>query len=473
MGNTQTGFERQLGRLAGNMVGNIIADITGLDQSEHRTHHRANDKIKQSREDRALRDQLNSIDDAVLENVDSIREIEFAVQAKELYNQIESLELQMAAESWHASIEEEGRIRNKFTNALYKKYSLGIKHLEKIDPFYDGLFHFKVKRYLWRWSKFIVTWLPWNICFILPFGALAIWGISDWYDTFYYDYQRYLFWGVIAFLVVLRIYISNFRQIHALFRRKKQYPEKEDFLQQEASLVEEVDDVVEKPKNKVEMTTDSILMEAHKNLWVKYGQLSEIMERGFSFCRNRYHADILILGFNSQRIVNSQRNLEYTIPYRTEGYWGNVNRMIVSKKTNIRYRSTYLDIFSFIEEDHQKSMEQVVMNSQLFPYLVDQITITQMAIEDIIKPKVIIVIDQDAWAFLGKLPEFTWMGYEFESIGDCRGFEVCKITGFQNAGDRVNKDGRDMTSLIGTKVIFANREGYKKYPTPEILLEYL
>lgn len=231
MSSIKTGFGRQLGRLGANAVGNKIAEWTGLDQSEHRTFHRGENKAKEQAEARANKSMLNSIDSAVIDNVDEVRDIVFSENPKELFQQLETLEVQMASETWRMAIgggseedqsqNEENKIRNKYPDALYAKFRKGIEHLEKIDPFYEGIFHFKIKKYLWGWKKFILKYMPFSI-FGIFIGALAIPGIcTEKYAKFTETHQYVIFWGVIGLCVFLRLYIPFRRQIHALLHKHK------------------------------------------------------------------------------------------------------------------------------------------------------------------------------------------------------------------------------------------------------------
>lgn len=231
MSSIKTGFGRQLGRLGANAVGNKIAEWTGLDQSEHRTFHRGENKAKEQAEARANKSMLNSIDSAVIDNVDEVRDIVFSENPHELFQQLETLEVQMASETWRESISggseeeqersEENKIRNKYTDVLYAKFSKGVEHLEKIDPFYEGIFHFKWKKYHWGWKKFFQKYTVLAFFAILmPVIFVPLILVQE-YEEFTHTYQYVIFWGVIGIVVVLRIYLPLRRQIHALLHKHK------------------------------------------------------------------------------------------------------------------------------------------------------------------------------------------------------------------------------------------------------------
>jgi len=114
-------------------------------------------------------------------------------------------------------------------------------------------------------------------------------------------------------------------------------------------------------------------------------------------------------------------------------------------------------------------MKKIFLNPRTFNYVVDQVTVTQNFIEDIITPKVIVVLNKEVEAFFGHVKKLTWMGYTFRPVGDINGLEVLEITGFSDARDRLAQDTRRQTNLIGTKIIFTGVSEYKKYPKAEQL----
>lgn len=231
MGSLKTGFGRQLGRLGANAVGNKIAEWTGLDQSEHRTFHRGESKAKEQAEARANKNMLNFIDSAVIDNVDDVRDIIFSEDPKELFLQLETLEVQMASETWREAIDsgadeeqrqnEENKIRNKYPDALYSKFCKGIEHLKKINPFYEGIFHFKFKKYFWGWKKFFQKYTVLAFFAILMAAIFVPLILVQGYEKCTHTYQYVIYWTVVGLFVILRLYIPFRRQIHALMHKNK------------------------------------------------------------------------------------------------------------------------------------------------------------------------------------------------------------------------------------------------------------
>ena len=74
---------------------------------------------------------------------------------------------------------------------------------------------------------------------------------------------------------------------------------------------------------------------------------------------------------------------------------------------------------------------------------------------------------------MGKIKGFTWMGYEFKTIKSVKGFELCEITGFSKAKDRISQDTRLTSNLVGTKILFADGLNPDYYPTADEILEIL
>ena len=200
----------------------------------------------------------------------------------------------------------------------------------------------------------------------------------------------------------------------------------------------------------------------HDYLWGKYGTINNIMKRGYKICQNITQKDILIVGYNPKyNTDNSIDNLSiYPLPEDAI-----INQLLVSPQKNLRYKTAYIDLFSFQESDHQIANQQIVLNPQLFGYVVEQICLTQNMIEEIIKPKLIIILNQDSWAYFGKLPQFTWMGYHYQSLGQIQNHEVCRISDYTDNNDRINRE-REHTNLKGTCVLFLSENNLKNIPTP-------
>ena len=229
----------------------------------------------------------------------------------------------------------------------------------------------------------------------------------------------------------------------------------------------------EKARRKMEEEAKLPKMQRRYNaLWQQWGKVHPILERGYRISINEQHKDVLILGFNCQLGVTKEPNV-YRFPI-VEYYVGDrMKRMLVSQSNNLVNRTTYMELFGYKEEDHIVGMQNIVCNPEVFGYVAAQISLSQEVIEDIIIPKLIITLNKDIWAFMGKIKGFTWMGYEFKTIKSVKGFELCEITGFSKAKDRISQDTRLTSNLVGTKVLFADGLNPDYYPTADEILEIL
>ena len=108
------------------------------------------------------------------------------------------------------------------------------------------------------------------------------------------------------------------------------------------------------------------------------------------------------------------------------------------------------------------------------PFIVDQINLTQHIIEDVIKPKVIIVKNKESAAYWGKLENdgIIWMGYKFEYMKTLVCGELFKITGLIESSERIAPEIK-ISNIENTLVLFTQHinqyTAKEKRPTPEIL----
>lgn len=287
--------------------------------------------------------------------------------------------------------------------------------------------------------------------------------------------------AIIAFVIWMKIKRNKARKLRAEARCALMNNDKA----QPSQTITEAPQVMnfaasESPKqrNTVPETTSNIedrikkIEEKYYILWGKYGHLNEIMNRGFAACKINRQSDILIVGFNPSYPPNSPKgNHFYPFPDSMNGFWGRVNGMLVSDNVNLKPRAAYLDMFAFRETDQNTGLNQIVCNSESFDYVVDQVSLIQDCIENIIKPRFIIIKNKAAWAFWGKEIQYTWMGYDFKHIEDTPYGELCVIEGFRNDNDRINKH-LTSTALLGTYVLFTTHTA-QVYPTPSFIEKYI
>lgn len=146
MGRTSNSFKGQIGRDAGKVVSNLLFG------DKHATPHRhiiANSK-KQIAEDESNhridienKNQMFGLDSVVLQNIDLVAGIKIPHEKLELIDLLSELTTQLSANKWDQIFDEENRIRNKFTDALFDKYKQCVFSLEAIDPATAQLAYYK------------------------------------------------------------------------------------------------------------------------------------------------------------------------------------------------------------------------------------------------------------------------------------------------------------------------------------------
>ena len=470
-----TSFSRGFWRRAGQNTADRLSNaVFGENWARPIKHIRA--ETASRRQHLAEEAQLNSLHSAILGNADSVRSVEFAEDEKNLVEQLHDMAIQLKAESWNTIIasDEEGkenRMRNQFTDTLFSKFKHGVTLLERQNPFHRDIWYFKWVQYIATWRK-IIGKLSFLLLMILPIVIgliyLGIESAYEWYqDQITYDNYLYicLFWFGVICVIALRIYIAFFYQVNALISNvhKKRKEKKQQMVQKSGEIAPAI--AVETQTSEEEATIDpnEIMQTEHDYLWDKYGNSNEIMRRGYHICHNSTQKDILLVGYNpsfdkGEKVGNQQ---VYQLPDREA-----IKKMLVSSQTDLRDRAAYIDLFSFRESNHQIANQQVVLNPQMFNYIIEQVCLSQNMIEEVIRPKVIIILNKDTWAYFGKLPEYTWMGYRYLTCSAIIPHEFSRIVDNSNKTDRINIE-REQTNLKNTKVLFLDENDLQSFPTPE------
>jgi|SRR5690606_11104328 len=189
-----------------------------------------------------------------------------------------------------------------------------------------------------------------------------------------------------------------------------------------------------------------------------------IKERGFCYSINNSQKDILITGINPSFRYNSDKNGSFGFDIQTEfqnikydNYWSPLKKMIYDNEVNIdlRVNTAYLDIFYFREKDQNVLRKEILPNQNGIQFVADQINLTQHIVEEIIKPKVIIVKNKESSVYWGKLADkgIIWMGYDLEFIENTIIGELFRIKGLISSQERIAPE-INSTNLKDTLVLF-------------------
>ena len=171
----------------------------------------------------------------------------------------------------------------------------------------------------------------------------------------------------------------------------------------------------------------------------------EILKRGYAVPENIGKADLLIIGINPSfgKTENDIRTeYKHTFPCFEElkgsenktTYWKEIFKFIPQ---NIKCE--HIDLFT-IREAEQNKINEIGSNSSGLDFLVKHMWITQQMIENVIKPKLIVLANRGAGAYFGKHPQYTWIGYDLEPYyiegletinSPKEEGELCSIAGFK------------------------------------------
>lgn len=198
----------------------------------------------------------------------------------------------------------------------------------------------------------------------------------------------------------------------------------------------------------------------------RFKNLPQIVhERGFLFAQNNSQKDILITGINpSFRESDSKdsRFFDFNLVLsesRWDNYWGPVKKMVYDKSENIDLREhcAYLDILYFREKNQLFLKKELLLSNEGLHFVAAQINLSQHIIEEIIKPKVIVVKNKESHAYWGKYSQkgIYWMGYKLEALKKLYCGDLYKIVGLHNSNERIATE-ISKTNLENTIVLFSH-----------------
>ncbi|MDR0694332.1 MAG: hypothetical protein LBF81_03415, partial [Prevotellaceae bacterium] len=178
--------------------------------------------------------------------------------------------------------------------------------------------------------------------------------------------------------------------------------------------------------------------------------------------------DLLITGINPS--FNEKKDVNGILPFcfreivyndhLKDNYWRNMRKMVYDALPGIdlRPRAAYLDIFYFRHKGQDAIRKEFIRfekTNDWRNFAIDQLELTQYTIENVIKPKLIVVANKESYAYWGKIEKkYVWMGYTFSPPEKTQYGELCTITGLQSSPERINRDLKS-TQLEGRQVLFS------------------
>jgi hypothetical protein len=158
-------------------------------------------------------------------------------------------------------------------------------------------------------------------------------------------------------------------------------------------------------------------------------------------------------------------------------YWRNMRSMLLDAPlgVDLRPRAAYLDIFYFRHTEQDAIKNELINAPGWLKFAEDQLRLTQYTIEEVIKPKLIVIANKESYAYWGKEEKYVWMGYTFEKIEDTQYGELCVITGLQPSG-RIAPEMHDTQLKDTTRVLFSRSHRFlskDKRPSAAFLQQQL
>lgn len=213
-------------------------------------------------------------------------------------------------------------------------------------------------------------------------------------------------------------------------------------------------------------------------------ELNGILERGICYSEIKEAHRILVTGMNPSFRKGDPACKEYVSRYDYQAvvkggkdrYFTTFDKLFPAE---FRREVAYLDLLN-IRETNQQAVWKFCKDPQGLQLVANNLRINQLFIEQVVRPRLIMVKNRGSWCFWGK--EATadaniWMGYRFERVEGSEHLpcgELLRITGLIDHPDRVSHAALRETNLRGTLVLFTNHFQYRSaalLPTPELLAE--
>ena len=314
-------FERELGKNTGKWVSNVIfrdghsTPYRRVGSTQHREPRRTQAELRHelesqriAAEERIRRNQIAAenkrqkkeqnllIDSAVLQNVDMVSSIKVTNNSEQLVDLLSELSIQVKTNNWHRN-NEEGKIRNKYNEALLEKYNQAFLRLKSIDPnnsqleyFARNLNSFRMKKFLKK-NKFLVVLAS------IIFAVFCIFLLSEGFFT--------IVFGPIALIVVAifgyKYYKRNQKNDTAKTTNVRYVQEEiktKEPINVENTAIEE-ENIIEEKSVFFDLNENERIEKRLSEIWNKYGGVNnQILSRKPIFSADGVNDSILFVGIN-------------------------------------------------------------------------------------------------------------------------------------------------------------------------------
>lgn len=377
--------------------------------------------------------------------MDKVIAMPFSEDTNELAHQLSGLAIQLATNSF-SKYNAEDKIRAKYTEAVFQKFDQGLQIMLAKDPYnpnmdylWETFIKAKEKRDspIFKIFKILIKLLCIPIFLLGLFLLFLSSSISEGAFGIF----------IITISILVIVVIKN-KDKNILKKARHNYDITTHYQQPTTHTNQ---NITAQSESQFQSNYSFNQKQEFDHLWNKYSHLSPLMKNGYRICQTNEQKDILIVGLycNTDHIINGRTIYPLSQHERISSLDYNLN----GAGDNLQNHATYMDLFPIQSTSAQfEILKEIIQNPKMFDYVVEQISLNQTIIEDVVCPKLIIIQDNHSWAFFGKLPEFVWMGYEFQLIEKTAYGDLCRIVGFRS-DDRIQPD-RKQTNLIGTKVLF-------------------
>ena len=318
-------FEREIGKNTGKWVSNVIfgdRHATPYRRAESRQNQRREreenlheQKLNQINFENKLRqkEQLFAIDVAVIQNVDKITALKIPNDLEQILNFMSELSIQIKTSKWHSN-DDEGRIRNKYNEAILEKYNQAILRLKSIDPnnyqleyFEKIIKRFRTKRFLKKYQTALIVA---SIVFLISTVIII---------------EEGLFWFVYGPILFLTAMFFGYK----LYKRNEKAKKNRIQKTQDTIIEKTINKPIIQEEYKVE---ESLFFDLNENgriekrlseIWSKYDKSVEtsIINRKPIFSADGVNDSILFVGFNPSYNPQDDENFIKSNDFKSLMYW--------------------------------------------------------------------------------------------------------------------------------------------------------
>lgn len=207
--------------------------------------------------------------------------------------------------------------------------------------------------------------------------------------------------------------------------------------------------------------------QALQSLWADYANesvLKDTLNLGIGIANSyQNNVDLLWMGINpsctdNEPISQPFPSFEQILSNPDIPYWKTVKKIL--EGVSINFKKEHLDLFAIRKtpQDFLRSIGTDREDNPALHFLADHLWFTQQFLENYLKPKVIVLANKAAGAYLGLNPKYTWMGYNTEIVGKLPCGLVYKIIGIKN-NKRIIRQNDYSGELIGTVILHARFQG--------------